>query len=113
MSYWYPLGVSDLDPEEAARKIVGTSLCVVQVSGDYGLALTGGGQDLTWSIIEAFVRLGFLPPLDHNQPPKMAGLNPNTEKNAYLLAACRQSFVEANERITFQLGLFDEMWSNR
>jgi hypothetical protein len=71
MNYWYPCDIRD--PEEAARTIADLPLCVVQVGDDYGLALTGGGMDLSWAICEAFVLLGFYPPTHFADLPRMAG----------------------------------------
>jgi hypothetical protein len=62
MNYWYPCPAVEDNPQDAATKLLGLPLCVVEVDGEWGLALTGGGMDLTWEIIEAFVRLGQLPP---------------------------------------------------
>ena len=63
MNYFYP--VSDYTPgdmEEWAAKITDLPLCVVEIDGERGLALTGGGMDLSWEIAEAFIRLGYYPP---------------------------------------------------
>ena len=63
MNYFYP--VSDYTPgdmEEWAAKLDGLPLCVVELDGERGLALTGGGMDLSWEIAEAFIRLGYYPP---------------------------------------------------
>jgi hypothetical protein len=61
MSYWYPFELPG-EPEACAAVLVGLPLCVVEVDGVAGLALTGGGMDLSWEICEAFIRLGSLPP---------------------------------------------------
>jgi hypothetical protein len=56
-----------------ASKLDDLPLCIVEFDTDtYGLALTGGGMDLSWEICEAFMRLRFLPPV-HFEPPAMAG----------------------------------------
>lgn len=63
MNYFYP--VSDYTPggmDEWAAKIADLPLCVVELDGERGLALTGGGMDLSWEIAEAYVRLGYYPP---------------------------------------------------
>lgn len=73
MSYWYPCDVKK-DPEGAAEKILGCSMCVVRVGDVYGLALTGGGMDMSWEICAAFIRCGYLPPLKYASGlPRMAG----------------------------------------
>lgn len=48
---------------EAAYKIRDVPMCVVMFEDtDIGLALTGGGMDLSWEIAEAYIRLGTYPP---------------------------------------------------
>jgi hypothetical protein len=71
MSYWYPCPITD--PEGAAQIIADLPLCVVEVNGEMGLALTGGGMDLSWEICAAYIRLGFYPPFHFAANlPKMA-----------------------------------------
>lgn len=104
MSYWYPLGIpsdsSLISEEDAAEALVDLPLCLVVVDEQYGLALTGGGMDLTWEIVEAFVTLGFLPPLDCARPPRMAGYK-LTRKREHLLSACRGSAKFAIRRAKY------------
>jgi hypothetical protein len=58
---------------EAAHALRGLPLCIIErLDGEgYELALTGGGMDLSWEICEAFVRLGFLPPVHFCDLPDM------------------------------------------
>lgn len=81
MNYWYPIDEQDsetrpfarsFNPVDAAGKLNDLPLCVVLVNGEYGLALTGGGMDLTWEICAAFIRLGMAPPLHFCDLPAMA-----------------------------------------
>ena len=86
MNYWYPLEEQDedrlgpyrstFDAAEAAFRLRHHSLCLVEVGGELGLALTGGGMDFTWDIAEAFIDLGYLPPLHFCDLPGMAGKGP-------------------------------------
>lgn len=89
ISAWYPCPFRD-DMEDAARKIRCLPLCVVEVNGDRGLALTGGGMDLSWEICEAFMRLGYLPPFVMTRLPNMAG-KALTGCNEWILSACKRS----------------------
>lgn len=112
MSYWYslqttssPYGASVVahggDQIDAAYRLHRTSLCVVEVDGTYGLALTGGGMDLTWDIVRAFASLGYLPPVAFCRPPGF--FQTDTD---YLLAAMRRA-VEVRQQ---QLGrMVDEI----
>jgi hypothetical protein len=89
MNYWYPVKLDDC--EEAAKLIKHLPLCVVEFEdGKTGLALTGGGMDLSWEICEAFVALGYWPPLHFCDLPRMSGRGTN-EKDRKLIDACMES----------------------
>lgn len=90
MNYFYPLPGEPDDLEAAAVAIVDLPLCIVRVGSEYGLALTGGGMDLSWEICEAYMRLGYLPPLDFCHLPGLAGkrLTPRTK---WVLDGCERS----------------------
>lgn len=63
MNFYWPLG-KDLplrDPDATASALRGLSVCLVQVDDEYGLALTGGGMDLSWVLAAGAVAAGFLP----------------------------------------------------
>jgi hypothetical protein len=86
MSYYYPLE-GDFD-EGDAKKISHTNLCLVGFNYDegYALALTGGGMDFSWDICEAYIQLGFYPPV-HFRLPRFAGMRA-TDKNLRIVDAC-------------------------
>jgi hypothetical protein len=91
MNYYYPFEEPRwFDPTEDAKLIADLPLCIVRVHDTYGLALTGGGMNLSWEIVEAFTRLGMLPPTDHVDLPRMAGFK-RDERTSYLIAACRRA----------------------
>lgn len=72
MDYWYPVKLPHL--ADAALAIAHLPLCVVEFeNGATGLALTGGGMNLSWEICEAFILLGYLPPVHFCDLPGMAG----------------------------------------
>lgn len=45
------------------------NMTIVQVDGEPYLALTGGGMDMTWYIVETYMRLGLYPPFGHTDLP--------------------------------------------
>jgi len=96
MSYFYPLpewsryGAS---VDDTIRALVDLPLCLVhfEESDEYGLALTGGGMDLSPEICEAFITLGYLPPFHFAADlPAMAGRWTSPRDKA-ILAACRKT----------------------
>ena len=94
MNYYYPVDLDDLD--DAAKTIVDTPLCAVSVGGQTGLALTGGGMDLSWEICEAFLLLGFAPPAHFARNlPRMGREKSRLGKT--ILQGCLKS-LEASER---------------
>jgi hypothetical protein len=97
MNYYYPLECYDETPEADAEKLRNLPLCIVRIeeTGMYGLALTGGGMDLSWEICEAFMRLGFLPPVHFCRLPAMAGRG-QSQRDRWIIAACRRS-LRANK----------------
>lgn len=93
MNYRYPLG-NDRDhfTQDDAYLIAGLPLCLVEHAGVDYLALTGGGMDLSWEICEAYVRLGYLPPI-HFRLPEMAGLHLTPETALVVAAVARANEV--------------------
>ena len=94
MNYYYPLpiksyGHADFDSDDA-KKINDLPLCLVYFTDNesYALALTGGGMDLSWQICEAYMRLGFYPPV-HFRLPMMAGKT-LTARNKRIISACKK-----------------------
>lgn len=107
MNYWYPISenagqYSRFDPVEAALKIADEPLCIVLVEDQYGLALTGGGMDLSWEICSAFIKLGKLPPVHFANLPKFAGLTLTGDReNVYL--AMKRSLEWMRDQMTYRL----------
>lgn len=95
MSYSYALPGFRMSPEEAAKAIADLPLCLVNFEdeeddSEWALALTGGGMDLTWEIVEAYMRLGYLPPVDKCRLPDYSG-HTYTRRRRWILAGCARS----------------------
>ncbi len=97
MNYWYPLPAVEDDPVAAALALDGLPLCVVEVDGAWGVALTGGGMDLSWEIAEAYCRVGSLPPVHFADLPRMAGIE-NRSSTPYVLGAMLRALEVAAAR---------------
>lgn len=114
MNYWYPL--PDPVDDDDLMKLDGLPLTyvVIDPSTDpkYGLALTGGGMDLSWEICEAFMALGYLPPLHFCNLPAMAGRGTSARDKA-IIEACRQSIRTAKDSLDYRLHSLErtETWS--
>lgn len=107
MNYYYPLpGFNDrrYDANECARALASLPLCVVEFTdeGEYALALTGGGMDLSWEICEAFMRCGYLPPAHFANLPAMAGRG-ESRKDRQIISACRRSLRAVKARAAWAL----------
>ena len=97
MNYLWPLATGCTgSAQEAAAAIVDMPLCVVtDGNGEVeGLALTGGGMDLSWSIAEAYMWLGYLPPLVI-ELPRMA--DSFDERKKWIIAGMRRSIEEKKD----------------
>lgn len=117
MNYYYPLPHSSTAYDDMARLLADTCLCVVSFSDGRrdGLALTGGGMDLTWEVCEAFVRLGYLPPVHFAANlPKMAGGRMDfaelSDRDRHTADAARLALTRAAQRATRDVARFDSEW---
>ena len=106
MNYYYPLPEFDGDTMDAAKKLINTPLVIVEFldSGDYALALSGGGMDLSWEICEAYMRLGYLPPAHFCRLPQMAGRGTG-QKDRWIIDACERSLKGMRDRFDRDLAV--------
>lgn len=76
INYYYPL--PDYDERRSGRDALALDqnvpLTLVRIGDEYALALTGGGMDLSWQICEAYMIVGYLPPLHFANLPHYSGL---------------------------------------
>lgn len=103
MNYFYPL--PDFDgSHNSALVLADLPLCLVSLRDDgsqgeeqWGLALTGGGMDLSWEICAAYIALGYFPPVHFCDLPQMAGRG-QSAKDRRIIAACRKSLQARKQR---------------
>lgn len=100
MSYYYLLPKDFYEDHSTAQsgslagavgEVNKCNLCLVYLKEEdrYALVLTGGGMDLSWSICEGFMRLGFLPPLKFCELPNYH--QKLTTRLLWVVAGCRRS----------------------
>lgn len=107
MNYSYALPGFGMNAEEAARLIADLPLCLVQFTQEdddeeWALALTGGGMDLTWYIVEAYMRLGYLPPVDKCRMPDYSR-HTYTRRRKWILADCARSLRVVRDQLNYRL----------
>lgn len=97
MNFLYPVAEED---ESTARDwayaIRDLPLCVVEVDGRHGLALTGGGMNLSWEIARAFVAIGYRPPVDVVSLPRMVDHTDERHRPALLATIDTAQALAAN-----------------
>jgi hypothetical protein len=112
MNYVWPLpafGGEDGGAEIAQGTLMEAriNICLVQVADigperddEYGLALTGGGMNLAWDIAQAYVLLGYVPPVAlYDSLPCFAGQDNSQEPFASVLKACHRGLESARNRL--------------
>jgi len=104
MNFFYPLPeferkhLSD-DKIKKALDAAGSVTLVHKVPEDeYGLALTGGGMDLSWDIVKGYIALGYLPPLHFCESlPHFGGMKLGPDEKL-VIDACRLSAEHVGQR---------------
>ncbi len=86
------------DPHAAAVALKGIALAPVQVDGESGVALTGGGMNMNWDIAAAFVALGFLPPAEIAATLPVQGDRGRSAGDQLITESCLASLEHARSR---------------
>jgi hypothetical protein len=120
MNYYYPLPEFRGDETTSQKALYDLPLCLVHFTEEeqdrgapeYALALTGGGMDLSWEICEAFMRLGYLPPVHFAESiPEMCGRG-DSPRDKWILAGCRRSLQGQKDRAGRALRRLRERFGN-
>lgn len=85
-----------------AEKIAHLPLCAVETEDEFGFALTGGGMDMSWYIVEAYVAIGCLPPTHYCDLPVMAGRG-TSRYDRYLIGACMESLRSHRRWLNYRM----------
>lgn len=99
MNYYYEISLRHGDDPEVVQARLdrfGGSCILVMIGGEPKLCLAGGGMDLTWDIVWAYILCGQLPPTKYCDLPEFAG-HPLSRKNRLIIAACRKS-IQVHQR---------------
>jgi len=106
INYYTDLG--DVNAENMAEKFDGSCFTVIRFyDGEVGLALTGGGMDMRWSMAEAFINAGYFPPAYVCELPAMAG-----KTNALTIAACNETLKTLSDRYLWAIKRNKEISNN-
>lgn len=130
MNFLYPLP-EEIDHREVIQEILKNDkyradrlsrlpLCLVVITSDtfpilsrgshglQGLALTGGGMDLSWEICEYYTLLGYLPPAHHCVLPSYADRK-TSATNKSIISACKASLKCVMRRASYNIGNLREV----
>jgi hypothetical protein len=91
MNYRYPIAIGPHEGDAQAILDSVGCLVLVEYDGDYCLALTGGGMDLSDKICKAYIALGFYPPAHFAELPRMG------KEDLALLQVCAESLRIARD----------------
>lgn len=90
MNYYYPVNLGDVPEKIQGRlHLYGGSCVLVMLDENPVLVLTGGGMDMTWDIVWAYVLCGNLPPTHFCRLP-WQGEKMSLE-NRLIIEACKKS----------------------
>ncbi len=85
---FYECQILDRNPELFAAKVVDLNVCIVDIDGKYGFALTGAGEDLSWDIVAAYMAVGQLPPFQFARSLPRRADRGHTTRDSAIIAAC-------------------------
>lgn len=89
MDYFYPLPHRFKPDKDTVDVLAQLPLCLANPEGKWGLALTGGGMDLTWEICSAYILLGYYPPFEFCDLPGMAGIENHRDYHEIVMACSK------------------------
>ena len=90
-NFLYPLPDNFSVPTDFRDKLNNLTIIELVQDGGYYLALTGCGMDMTWAIVETYIRLGYYPPVHFCKLPHMAGQDYSKGKYRDIIRICNES----------------------
>lgn len=110
--YWWPCDAVERNPNGAAAELAGLPVCVVTFpTGEAGIALTDGGMDMTWYLVEAYARLGQLPPAALARDLKPLGSRGNSPADRSLIAAALRTLQHREDEARKDRAALQERFS--
>ncbi len=106
----YPIPELDMEPAMAQAYLAGTNVVVVVVDDEPFLALSAYGMDCTWDLVEAYITLGYLPPICFSDLPNM-GLSPD-HRELMIIAEMKTSLEIVRDHMNINLLKIDELASS-
>ena len=108
MNYRWELPGYGGDPESDQLRLYQSrvNMVLIKIIGgedaedEYALALSGGGMNLAWDIAQAYILLGYVPPITlYDSLPLFAGQDNSQEPFASVLKACFQGLENSRNRL--------------
>ncbi len=103
----YPLPRLDMEPAMAQAYLAGGNVVIVQVDDMPCLALSAGGMDYSWGLVEAYITLGYHPPICLSDLPNM-GLSHDLREYA-IIAEMKASLGIVRGHMDSQLARLDTL----
>jgi len=85
INFLYPLPGLNMDPSTAQVRLIGFNVVVVLVDEKPFLAPSACGVNLSWDVCNAYITLGYHPPISFSDLPDM-GLSPDRKEIAIIAA---------------------------
>ena len=106
----YPLPGLDMEPAVAQAYLAGANVVIMTVADEPFLALSACGMNTSWDLVEAYITLGYLPPIHFSDLPNM-GLSPDRRELA-IIAEMKTSFEIVRDHMNINLLKLDELASS-
>ena len=103
----YPLPGFGMEAAMAQAYLVGSNVVVVVVDETPFLALSAGGMDCSWDLVEAYITLGYHPSIHFRDLPNM-GLGPD-QRELGIIEAMKKSISLVRSHLTFSFARLNAM----
>ncbi len=106
----YPLPGLEMEPAVAQAYLAGANVVIMTVDDEPFLALSACGMNCSWYLVEAYITLGYLPPICLSELPNL-GLSPD-HKELMIIAEMKTSLEIVRDHMSINLLKLDELASS-